>query len=227
VKSDYAERLKNARRDLRLTQNALGERWDVDGNYIYMLESGIKSFPEKWKERVEELEGELARRTTDSNLSIAEEAVPWGGKEIEEPDFHIGLNLVLEKLTPHQLSQLIRQINTHARMTQAWKTFWIRTLNDWLEIQLAAGSEPKTVPSITKQGIVREEHADLRGVSSGVAERAKAGAAGAAEAAGLPGVATRPTSPKAASTTDNKASPTDPTDQRLGHGKDSPKKAPK
>lgn len=112
-------------------------------------------------------------------------------------------------------------------MAQAWKTFWIRTLNDWLEIKLASGNQPQTVTAITKHGIVREEHADLRGVSSDVAERAKSGAVGAAEAAGLPGISERQTSPKAASTTDNKAAPSDPVGQRSGHGKVVPKKAPK
>lgn len=227
MKSDYAKRLKNARRDLRLTQEELGKRWEISGNYIYMLESETKPFPEKLAPKVEELEREFLLRSEKPQLSISDEITPWGGKEIEEPDFHIGLNLILEKLTPHQLSQLIREINTHTRMAQGWKTFWIRTLNDWLEIKLASGEPPQKVTAITKHGIVREEHADLQGVSSDVAERVKAGSAGAAEAAGLPGIAARPTSPKAASTTDNKASPSDPVDQRSGHGKVAPKKAPK
>jgi len=102
----------------------------------------------------------------------------------------------------------------------------IRAILDELEDRELRHS-PQKVTTVTKHGIVREEHADLRGVSSEIAERVKAGAAGAAAAAGLTGRAGRPTSPKAASTSGSKAEPSDPADQRSGPGKVAPKTAPK
>ena len=73
------------------------------------------------------------------------------------------------------------------------------------------GSEPGTVTTITPHGIVREEHKDLRGVSSKVADRAKRSQSAASVAAGLDGPAKSQPSAKPVSTSGNKSGQSGPT----------------
>ena len=59
------ERLKNARRDLHLTQEMLAARWGLKsgGNYIYEIESGRREFPKDRIRDLEKLESELAEKS--------------------------------------------------------------------------------------------------------------------------------------------------------------------
>jgi len=62
-KSNFSDRLKETRLTLRLTQEDMGKRLDVSGNYIYLLESGNKTPSDKIIARLAELEREAADRS--------------------------------------------------------------------------------------------------------------------------------------------------------------------
>ena len=137
LKSEFADRLLKARLDLRLTQDALAKKWGFSGgNYIYMLEAGKKPFPRHLEDQVIELEREAAKSYEKSHFALSEKITPYGA-ELDEQALHIGLNLIFEKLDPRQISQLIKEVNNHARISQSGKTFWIQVLSDWLQIKLA------------------------------------------------------------------------------------------
>lgn len=71
-KSNFPERLREARQLLRLTQEDLAAKWGYsDGNYIYMLEAGVKQFPKKLESRLIELENEVRNKLYPSHLSGA------------------------------------------------------------------------------------------------------------------------------------------------------------
>lgn len=94
-------------------------------------------------------------------------------------------------------------------------------------LKARAETPAKTVTAITKHGIVREEHADIRGVSSTTAERVKKMAAGAAEASRRrEGEGSQPSS-KAVSTSDNKDEPSPQSGRGLNPANVPPKTAPK
>lgn len=45
-----------------MTQDQLGKHWGKSGNYIYMLEAGIKPFPKKLEIKLHELEDEVSKK---------------------------------------------------------------------------------------------------------------------------------------------------------------------
>lgn len=59
---ELRERLREARQLLRLSQKALGERWDYSETYIYYLESGKKPIGKKLESKVIELENEVNKK---------------------------------------------------------------------------------------------------------------------------------------------------------------------
>jgi SOS-response transcriptional repressor LexA len=61
-KSDLASRLRRARELLGITQESLGKIWGKTGNYIYMLEAGIKPVSKKLEHKVIELEEEVRKK---------------------------------------------------------------------------------------------------------------------------------------------------------------------
>lgn len=103
----------------------------------------------------------------------------------------------------------------------------LRSLLDELEDREHRQTSPGLITAVTKHGIVRQEHSDLRGVSSTVAERAKKMGAAASEAVRRHGGAEPPLSSKAAATTGNKDEPSAPSGPGSGPVIVPPKKAPK
>jgi transcriptional regulator with XRE-family HTH domain len=71
--SNLANRLKSARDAAGLTQAALGESWGKASNYIWMLESGAKPFPEKLEPLLQELERKVRERRLGSGGATIEE----------------------------------------------------------------------------------------------------------------------------------------------------------
>lgn len=66
--TDFSSRLREARQMLGISQESLGKSWEVDGNYIYILESGRRGFPKKWQIKVIELEEEVRKKIADKSL---------------------------------------------------------------------------------------------------------------------------------------------------------------
>lgn len=146
----FSQRLRSRMARLGIQANEIAEKVGVEPGAV-----------SNWTTGVNEAKGKNLRKLADI-LSCTPEWLAtgeggtllketpvygYGSKEVHEPEFHIGLNLLLEKLAPQQLSQLIREINGHQRIQHAWRSFWIRVLSDWLEIKLASETGAQGTPS--------------------------------------------------------------------------------
>lgn len=150
--SNFSERLKNVRLGLRLTQDKIGERLDVTGNYVYLLESGQKQPSLKVVDKLEELEKELDRRT--SPLVLTEEVVGYGAQRAFEIKFTTTEPKAAECIT--HLSDYLNQVGAD------------RDRLSWLLIELR--DRYKVSPAQTE----KPAPAKIHGVSSSVAEKIRA-----------------------------------------------------
>lgn len=66
--SDFSSRLREARQILGITQESLAKQWGVEGNYIYILESGRRGFPRKWQIKVIELEEMVSKKISAKKM---------------------------------------------------------------------------------------------------------------------------------------------------------------
>src|SRR5262245_31412216 len=73
--SDLAARLRKARELVGLTQHGLAEKWGKTGNYVYMLEAGIKPVGRKLEHKVLELEEEASKKLRSWSASLTGAAV--------------------------------------------------------------------------------------------------------------------------------------------------------
>lgn len=80
--SDFASRLRKARELLGITQENLGKSWGKTGNYIYMLEAGIKPVSKKLEHKVIELETEVRKKFYAQN---EEAAIVLGESSLQAP----------------------------------------------------------------------------------------------------------------------------------------------
>ena len=83
TKSAFADRLKDVRLHLRLTQDQMGERLEVSGNYVYLLEAGKNQPSEKLVARLKQLEREIedASGSDLKNSYVLHDAIAISGEE--------------------------------------------------------------------------------------------------------------------------------------------------
>lgn len=209
----FSQRLRSRMARLGIQANEVAEKVGVEASAVSNWTSGSNEAKGKNLRKLADVLGcspQWLLTGMDSPLMLKEAEGPSYGGELDEPALHIGLNLIFDKIDAHDISRLIKEVNTHQRLSHAGKTFWIHVLSDWLQIKLATRIPPRKNP---------------RGVSSKVAARAESGHGAAAAAAGVP--LKSPPSAKPASPSDNEPEPTDPTDQGSDRGSAPPTQAPK
>jgi transcriptional regulator with XRE-family HTH domain len=214
LKTSLKERLVFRRNGLNLTQASLAECSGLSERSISDYERGL-SLPSleqliKLAEALDVRPGYLLGEET-----ILEAALLHDRPQRQDVGGYSSLETsALEKI----LADLSGKLPRFSRDERKHVLGNLRSVLDVLE-ERELTSQPKTVTGITPQGIVREEHADLRGVSSKVGDRVKRSAPAVVAAANPPEDAALPSSSKAASTSGSKSGPSLPTQPRKGHEK--------
>jgi phage repressor protein C with HTH and peptisase S24 domain/DNA-binding XRE family transcriptional regulator len=117
---DFSKRLREAREILGITQDSLGKLWEVDGNYIYILESGKRGFPKKWQIKVLDLEDQVRKKFESRNIPVSYPPHTPNHDQIDEAQAEKSLSpvdtLLRESLISGEVKPAIPEV---ARMRRA------------------------------------------------------------------------------------------------------------
>lgn len=162
ILSNFSDRLKRIRTSLFKTQDEMGVLLGISGNYVYMVEKGIKPPGNKLIEKLDLLEAELDRKSNQKSSQV-ETRLDNGGETATAPPLSASRNLDAKRLQClDHLRQWLDRVGTDPDQV-SWALVELRRRFPLENKSAGGGTWDKSFPKTTDDPGVIQVRLELKG----------------------------------------------------------------